>query len=59
LNIPQLIGDKAKIEIKGFNFEDHPFVYRMYKQNFWGARLIDTPKSPREVSYNPIFRYDP
>ena len=45
-----MIGDKAKIETKGFSFEDHPFVYRVYQQNVWGAKLIETPKSPKDVS---------
>ena len=48
--LQQLIGDKAKIETKGFSFEDHPFVYRVYQQNVWGAKLIETPKSPKDVS---------
>ncbi|KAL5250011.1 hypothetical protein ACHWQZ_G015928 [Mnemiopsis leidyi] len=61
-----LIADKAKIEIKGFNFEDHPFVYRIYSQNMWGAKLVDTPKTPRDVStlvqhittQNPVLRVE-
>jgi hypothetical protein len=45
-----LIGDKSKMEVKGFDFEDHQFVYRVYNQNMWGAKLIETPKSEREVT---------
>ena len=50
-----MIGDKAKIEIKGFNFEDHQYVYRVYRQNVWGAKLIETPKTARDVSSHTTF----